>query len=466
MIRSFVATITAACLLATPGVTQSQEELQKIHAEVIQKFLDSQNTETAAIPILPAELPLLLPVKSAEDLRFEFQFRMGTTGHGVLYDSEGHRVNLGPDEIIALQKEMLEAARADVDSFRAKDPELEKATAQMAEIAALIEDNIGSGGLDEFDQFLLHHFLIRSYALQMQAEFRSLYLWRTDYLVNNLRGLNIAEIKNPRVLRIRDLLEDWVRDFDGVLRITTAYMRDCANEGVPVPPDFALTGTAWTRQGALTINMLQPGNRADLYTWADPNRRGACVALPRYTASGGGGLAGIICQGAQTGKACVWDSKWAGSGARVEWETGVTMPINRLMSRTELPACSDCHLGNNVYLVAPDDAAWCKLLRGGAAGAVCGTMDGANAGNFTLQVEGNVRQVNAGGLQQSRFQWVNPGMAGADWNNQAGAGCGGACHLAGNASFVNRFPPNPPVPNPPVPAPTQQMPPACGTDCN
>lgn len=456
---------TAAAFLGLSTLTalaQSQDELREIHKEVIRQFLDSQNSEQMAPAELPPGLPFLLPQKKGEDIRFEFQARMAASGHGIVLDIEGNRVELKADEIFALQQEMWEAAQKDAEEFRLVEFQgelAEKAFGQMSEISLLIASLAEFTDSDENSQFLLRHYQIRALAFQMRPEARSVYLWRTDYLTGALESIELERI-DPEVRRVGRLLEEWVRDFGPVLRLTTQYMRDCANAGVPVPPDFALTGSQWTRQGALTINMLRLFERADLYTWADPNRRGACVALPRYAASAPARLTGIICQGAQTGNACVWDSLWAGSGQRVRWEDGETMPINQLRSRTSLAPCSDCHTGNNVFLVAPDDAAWCKVMRGGAQGAICGTMDGPNSGNFTLQVEGAVRQVNAGGVMQSRFQWVDPGPVGGNWNNQAGPGCGGACHLGGDLNLVNR------AANRQPPVPTQRMPPACGTNCN
>jgi hypothetical protein len=51
--------------------------------------------------------------------------------------------------------------------------------------------------------------------------------------------------------RLRDILAGLFRQ--------TAYMQECARGGAPVPPDFAVTGSAWTHRGNLSTNMLDPG---------------------------------------------------------------------------------------------------------------------------------------------------------------------------------------------------------------
>ena len=64
-------------------------------------------------------------------------------------------------------------------------------------------------------------------------------------------------------------------------------MNDCRAHSVPVPPDWAETGTAWRKQGTLSTNLLVPGSYAEVWTYSDPAIRGACVALPRDSGAPG-----------------------------------------------------------------------------------------------------------------------------------------------------------------------------------
>ena len=63
--------------------------------------------------------------------------------------------------------------------------------------------------------------------------------------------------------------------------------------------------------------------------------QGACIALPRYQSNGGPGLAGILCQGFDSGNACIWDSFLMGEINPIDWTsetTGTTNWIFRLAS--------------------------------------------------------------------------------------------------------------------------------------
>jgi hypothetical protein len=210
-----------------------------------------------------------------------------------------------------------------------------------------------------------------------------------------------------------------------------SYAQRCRDNGVPVPPDFALSGTAWTFRGALGHNILTnaPGATADVWSWSDPLRRGICIALPRNS-----GVAGIICQSAKTGAACFWDNIDAASGARIDWRTQ-TLRIADLQNGASLAEnCTNCHRGNNVYLISPDDRTWAKLLRP-APGTVGATL--------TTKVQGSTDM--RGG--RPRYWPVTTFFGRPGWENvyNASTSCTG-CHEA------------PPVLNNPPP-----MPPACAS---
>jgi hypothetical protein len=142
----------------------------------------------------------------------------------------------------------------------------------------------------------------------------------------------------------------------------TDYMAACRRLRVPIPPDWAQTGTAWVLQGNLRtgVNLLKPREDAFVWTYSDPIRKGACIALPRQ-----GGLAGFICQSAETGHACFWDNIRNSDGARVDWNGGQKLIISELKDGSNLAEnCTACHRGNNVFLMAPDDPTWQKVLKG------------------------------------------------------------------------------------------------------
>lgn len=232
----------------------------------------------------------------------------------------------------------------------------------------------------------------------------------------------------------------------------TPYMADCRAQGVPVPPDWAETGTAWVNQGNLNTNgggtnLLLRADDAHVWTYTDPNVRGACVALPRGN-GGPGSLAGIICQSATTGKACFWDNQPKNDPTNILGWSGKKLVISELVDGPIMAAggnvggrCTNCHSGNNVFLISPDDPTWAKVLRGPLNG-------GPSGGKFTTQVD------------SGRY---TPLPVAAGWTNvvTAGANCGGACHelppsnIRAMRDIVNGL-------TPPMRMP---MPPACGSGC-
>jgi hypothetical protein len=229
----------------------------------------------------------------------------------------------------------------------------------------------------------------------------------------------------------------------------TDYMAFCRKARVPIPPDWSLTTTEWQLQGDLGTgrNLLQPGRNAFVWTYSDPVRKGACVALPRGSGGARGGLAGIICQSATTGNACFWDSRKRDNSDPMkampvlDWSTE-TLKISELKDASNLTepgsgVCTDCHRGDNVFLMSPDDPTWAKVMRGAlvtSAGSTFTTRVLASSDNSG----GHPRYVPVT-YPANRPTWVNPFQAG---------GCAGTCHEDA-ADFQSRdgtIPDSPPMP--------------------
>lgn len=226
----------------------------------------------------------------------------------------------------------------------------------------------------------------------------------------------------------------------------TPYMAQCRAQGVPIPPDWAETGTAWELQGNLRTgtNLLRPGQDAFVWTYTDPAVKGACIALPRGS-GGAGSLAGIICQSATTGAACFWDNRKRDDTDPMRqvptlgW-SGKTLIISELKDATNITEpgsgiCPTCHRGDNVFLISPDDPTWAKVLRGPLV-----TSPGSK---FTTRVEAS--SDNQGGhpryIPISSVAEQPPRSGGWGVNTfQAGA-CSGSCHEQPSVSA----PPMPPA---------------------
>ncbi len=214
--------------------------------------------------------------------------------------------------------------------------------------------------------------------------------------------------------------------------VDTPYMAQCRAQGVPIPPDWAETGTPWVLQGNLRTgtNLLQPGQDAFVWTYSDPTVRGACIALPRGN-GGSGSLAGFICQSATTGAACFWDNmpKNNQRPGILGWRNQ-TLRIADLADGSNLTGvtgvCTNCHRGNNAFLISPDDSTWAKVLRGPLVTSFGST--------FTTRVEAS--SDNTGG--HPRYVSITqPGWS----NTLLAVGCAGACH---EQPTVNA-PPMPPI---------------------
>jgi hypothetical protein len=405
-------------------------------AQQIEIYINSRPERNFKVEVA-SDAPFPINDDARKNIRYEFQKRMALSGHGVLFDIEGNRVELSADETLKLQDEMLSVLSKEEFSKKDSNPEI---TEKLNQLSKDMASDQQLNKLDIADAFAFRQLQLEVMAWKLPDPVRSDYRWRIQYLNRY--------IKNKENIISKVYWERW-RDILQYLLTETNYMRDCANAGVPIPPDFAINGTAWAYQGNLTQNLLDPGGLAQVWTWAPPNGRGVCVALPRGT-GGPDSLSGLICQSATTGNACFWDNILKSNSSRVPWATA-TMRIRDVHDGTILAEnCTGCHKGNNVFLISPDDPTWCRILRGGKPGSGCPAPAGANAANLSSQLETVVNPImGSGGVIHSRYNPLSGTPARPLWVNNAQSGCGGMCHLEGNQV------------RPPAP-----MPPNCGVRCN
>ncbi len=142
------------------------------------------------------------------------------------------------------------------------------------------------------------------------------------------------------------------------------YRGECREAGVPVPD--AMFSAEWALQGTFDNEFISTSSQAELWLFESTSPQGACLALPRYPASGGGfsneaELLGIICLGTVTNKTCFFDNPRGRTFTR-----GVEVSINEFVGGADLVAngqgvCSDCHAGENPYVVHPEKPAFAGL---------------------------------------------------------------------------------------------------------
>jgi len=224
----------------------------------------------------------------------------------------------------------------------------------------------------------------------------------------------------------------------------TPYMAQCRVQSVPIPPDWAESGTAWVLQGNLNTdgggtNLLQRNVDAFVWTYTDPNVRGACIALPRGSGAPGS-LAGIICQSATTGHACFWDNQLRSNPGTILGWSGQRLVISQLVDGEYFATganvggrCVSCHSGNNVFLISPDDPTWKKVIK---------NVNLSIGSTFTTRVD-TPRYIPL----PVHPSWTNP--------VSSGGGLCGLCHEAPNATvtgyrnIVNAIAPTNRMPMPP-----------------
>ncbi|HEU0133614.1 MAG TPA: hypothetical protein VFR28_02240, partial [Allosphingosinicella sp.] len=329
--------------------------------------------------------------------------RIAKIGHGFAFDSKMRKIPMDLKTIQSMQgslrAELAKAKLADRNGVRAYTMRVEAAMA---------------GTRSEEERALLTGALIGRQLEVADKRVRAAYDWRNRFLIERSRAL--LEQRFGRRYQLSESVRRLLRE-GGLINIISAletpYMSECRAAGVPVPPNFSMSKPgAWKNQGNLSFNMLDPEQAASVWTWTDPARRGACVALPRRN-GGPGTFAGIICQSATTGKACFWDNLTRADPFRRIPAATETMVIRDLQDGRTLDEgapCTGCHTGNNVYIMSPDDPTWAKLMRGPLT-----------AGNFTTVFEPLANTV-AGGPRYTPIahaSWTNPPLA---------VGCSGSCH--------------------------------------
>lgn len=138
-----------------------------------------------------------------------------------------------------------------------------------------------------------------------------------------------------------------------------AYIQECTAAGVPVPEIIAdSTDSRWINHGRLQTEFISSTYEAELWSYEDPNVDGVCAALPRWKTDDTAQLYGVICLGRASGKICFWDNP-----SEVFFPRYQGIPIGDFMGGSALDGngggpCSDCHAGENPFIVHPKDDAF------------------------------------------------------------------------------------------------------------
>ena len=144
----------------------------------------------------------------------------------------------------------------------------------------------------------------------------------------------------------------------------TKYRQECEEAGVPIPK--SIFSSEWDFQGIFNNAFSSPETQSEIWLYTSDSPQGVCIGLPRYTISGDSVsdeslLFAIICLGTQRNNACFFDNPRGKSFTR-----NVEIPIREFLGGSDLVSngqgiCSDCHAGENPYIVHPEKSAFMGL---------------------------------------------------------------------------------------------------------
>lgn len=260
-----------------------------------------------------------------------------TPYHGLVYDANLEPIKINEDTAEQILDSMFEIL------VKNTDPEaLKKYEGDLIELYTFKE-------LEDKERLLLKAVVNQAVLAVTSDKLKQKYEWRYHLVRERVNGLvhydkiDYSDLFRKLIEPYR-LPDHWWRY---IPPIENAYIKSCKASGVPIPPNWP--SNQWVRQGDLNLSFL--GGSAEVYAYNDPNVPGACIALPRENANNVN-LLGIICQSAQTGKACFWDNIDA-AGNKITG-ANVRLTVNNIKNGSNLAEnCTMCHRGDNVFLIHP-----------------------------------------------------------------------------------------------------------------
>lgn len=150
------------------------------------------------------------------------------------------------------------------------------------------------------------------------------------------------------------------------------YIKRCAAEGVPTPPDWG--DAAWINRGLQTVALISADKPVvEVYSYQSAAPEGVCLALPRSESATTENpkpdiqLVGVICLGKVSGKACFWDNQE--NKLQFPIARGERVSLLRFAGGAALDGgsggtCTSCHAGENPYILHPKTALGLPNLKG------------------------------------------------------------------------------------------------------
>ncbi len=139
------------------------------------------------------------------------------------------------------------------------------------------------------------------------------------------------------------------------------YVKQCRSAGVPVPDKLYDNG--WARFGKLAglIGAARPHNEVGLYLSDEP--QGFCLALTRSDGPNSReGHIDLICISQEKGNACFFETP--GFENDIQGAVNITNLLGgeNISGPGTASPCTECHIGENAYLIHPKDQAFADAL--------------------------------------------------------------------------------------------------------
>ena len=287
---------------------------------------------------------------------------ISTIGHGTVLDNNGKPMELNEKVIKTIQafylKKITQMMESNATDNHLTSNEIEQ---NKTIIYGEVKDEILANAL------WMDWLLTKSKPTRQMAQMTTINnALRWQYVLKLQKNANLPKDK----YWAKGLDFDLAKKIQGrigieILAITDAggeaYCKECIEKGVPIPKN--MFGEEWKYIGDIENEFLSPEMKAEVWMYESESPKGVCIALPRFPrGSDRAQLFGVICLGTVTNKACFFDNP---SGEF--FKRGEVIPFKKFVGGTDLVAnsqgtCSDCHAGENPYIVHPDQPVFSSII--------------------------------------------------------------------------------------------------------
>lgn len=312
--------------------------------------------------LLVAGVLSLLTVCKKEPVRFDsMDDPIATIGHGTVLDKGGKEIKL--DEPFIKKMQELYINNLQVDNLAVREGSVFDKE-KTARIRKLVYDKVDNTILANA---IFIDWLIEQRKPKEEAQFTTVNnALRWYYVLNIQENAILPNAKNEWWKGVtpeegKDLEGGGVIVYAVVNSAMDAYCEECLEAGVPVPS--TMFGPEWKNLGAFDNEFISGSRTPNLLIYISNDPEGFCLALPRYDAgSDRASLFGVICMGTRTSKVCFFDNR---SGVLHRRDTVIPFRPS-FIGGTDLVdngggTCTDCHAGENPYIVHPEKAPFVKV---------------------------------------------------------------------------------------------------------